>query len=217
MPLSQTPAFVKSWSQVEELMLDSAITPDQLDWLLHLVSSTPKLRKLSLGFYKGDQMFMQLLSAFHTLYKLEELRLKSARVTVNALSSLLLRNSATLHSLSLQHIALGDYEGRWSTVFQNMKGHFPCLQNLVLFWLKQGTYTDGLFIFSMLLKYPVSPGSEVRGPNDCLKYESPQIDSMEDPIRLRYWPIGQSVLGIEYHGKEIDQVLGALVITAGAN
>ena len=215
MPLSQTPKFVKAWSQIEELVLDYAITSDQWNWVLHLISSVLKLRKLSLGFYEGDTSFMQRLSSLHELNRLEELRLGSARVTVDAITSLLLKNRDTLHSLSLQYTALDD-EGKWSTVLENMKSHFPQLQNLVLFWLKQGT-NDGRIIFSKLLKYPVIPGSEVRGPNDRLKYDSRRIGSMEDPIRLRYWGIRQMVVGVEYHGKETDQVLSALVDTVETN
>nr|AUW30731.1 hypothetical protein [Cladonia uncialis subsp. uncialis] len=215
MPLSQTLEFVKAWSQIEELVLDYAITPDQWNWVLHLISSVLKLRKLSLGFYEGDTSFMQRLSSLHELNRLEELGLGSARVTVDAITPLLLKNRDTLHSLSLQYTALDD-EGKWSTVLENMKGQFPQLQNLVLFWLKQGT-NNSRIIFSKLLKYPALPGSEVRGPNDRLKYDSRRIESMGDPIRLRYWGIGQMVVGVEYHGKETDQVLSALVDTVETN
>ena len=211
MPLSQTPKFVKAWSQIEELVLDYAITSDQWNWVMHLISSVLRLRKLSLGFHEGDASFMQRLSSLHELNRLEELRLGSARVTVDAITSLLLQNRDTLHSLSLQHTVLDD-EGMWATVLENMKSQFPRLQNLVLFWLKQGT-NHGRVIFSKLLKYPVVPGSEVRGPNDRLKYDSRRIEWMEDPIRLRYWGIRQMVVGVEYHGKGTDHVLSALADT----
>jgi hypothetical protein len=211
MPLSQTPKCVKAWSQIEELVLDFAITSDQGNWVLHLISSALKLRKLSLGFYEGEKSFMQRLSSLHELNRLEELSLGSAMVTVDAITSLLLKNRDTLHSLSLHYTAL-DVEGKWSTVLEDMKSQFPQLQNLVLFWLKQRT-NNGRVIFSKLSKYPVIPGSEVRGPNDRLKYDSRRIESMEDPIRLRYWGIKQMVVGVEYHGKEIDQVLSTLVDT----
>ena len=211
MPLSQTPKFVEAWSQIEELVLDFAITSDQWNWVLHLISSALKLRKLSLGFYEGEKSFMQWLSSLHELNRLEELRLRSAMVTVDAVTSLLLKNRDTLHSLSLHYTVLDD-EGKWSTVLEDMKSQFPQLQNLVLFWLKQRT-NSGRVIFSKLSKYPVIPGSEVRGPSDRLKYDSRRIESMEDPVRLRYWGIEQMVVGVEYHGKEIDQILSALVDT----
>ena len=211
MPLSQTPKFVKAWSQVAELVLDYAIMSDQWDWVLHLISSAPRLQKLSLRFYEGDASFLQRLSSLSELNKLEEFKLGSARVTVDAITSILLKNHDTLHSLSLQYTALDD-EGEWSTVFRNMRSQFPQLQNLMLFWLKQGN-NYGRIIFSKLLKYPVIPGSEVRGPNDRLKYDSRRIEPMEDPIRLRYWGTGRMLVGIEYHGKGTDHVLSALADT----
>lgn len=211
MPLSQTPKFVKAWSQIEELALDYAITFDQWNWVLHLISSALKLRKLTLGFYEADKLFVERLSSLYELNRLEELSLRLARVTVDAITSLLLKNRDTLHSLSLQYTSL-DNEGNWSTVFENMKGQLPQLQNLVLFWLDQGT-SNGRHVFSELLRYPVIPGSEVRGPTGRLKYESRRIESIADPVRLRYWGTRQLAAGVEYHGKEIDQVLSTLIDT----
>ena len=210
MPLSQTPKFVKAWSQIEKLALDFVI-PFERDWVLHLISSAPKLRKLSLGFYKVDTSFMQQLSSLHDLNRLKELSLRPASATVDAITSLLLKNRDTLHSLSLEHTALDD-EGTWSTVFEHMKGQFPQLQKFVLFLLKQGANNDHR-MFSELLKYPVIPGSEVRGLTGRLKYDSRRIESMADPVKLRYWGTTQLVVGVEYHGKEIDQLLNALVAT----
>ena len=211
MPLSQTTKFVGAWSQIKELVLDYAITSDQWDWVLHLISSASRLRKLSLGFYEGDTSFMQRLSSLHDLNRLEELRLGSARTTGDAIRSVLLQNRDTLHSLSLQHTTLDD-EGKWSMMFKNMESQFPQLQNLVLFWLREGT-NHSRVIFSKLLRYPVISGSEVRSPQNRLKCDSRRIELMEDPIRLKYWGIGKMVVGIEYHGKEIDIVLSAIADT----
>ena len=215
MPVSQTPRFVKAWSQIEELALDFAIASDQWNWALDLISSAPKLRKLKLGFYEADTSSMQRLSSLYEPNRLEELSLRLASVTVDAITSLLLRNRDTLHSLSVQYTTL-DGEGTWSKVFENMRSQFPQLQNIVLFWLKEGTNNDRRF-FSELLRYPVISGSEVRGPTGRLKYDSHRIESMADPVRLRYWGTRSLVAGIEYHGKEIDQVLSALVDTVETN
>ena len=210
MPLSQTPKFVKAWSQIEELALDFEIVFDHRTWVL-LILSAPKLRKLSLRFGMTDtSLFMQQLSSLHELNKLEELSLRPASATEDAITSLLLKNRDTLHSLSLQYTTLND-EGTWSTIFENMKGQFPQLQNFELFLLKEGANYDRV-VFSALLKYPVIPGSEVRGPTGRLEYDSRRIESMADPVRLRYW-VTRQLAGIEYHGKEIDRVLSALVDT----
>ena len=184
-PLSQTPKFVKAWSQIEELALDFAVVFDHRAWVL-LVLSAPKLRKLSLRFGLRDtSLFMQQLSSLHELNKLEELSLSPYSATEEAITSLLLKNRDTLHSLSLEYIIL---EHEWSTIFENMKGQFPQLQNFELFCLKETANFDRL-VCSALLKYPVIPGSEVRGPKGDLEYDSRRIESMADPVRLRYWCI----------------------------
>lgn len=209
-PSSRKPKFVKAWSQLEELVLDYSITSDQYDWVLHLISSAPRLRKLSLGFFEGDSSFVQRLSAFHQLNKLEELRLGCAIVTEETLTSLLIQNRDTLHSLSIQFTTLDD-EAEWHTVFGKLKSQFAQLQNLELFWLRQ-SINHARVVFSRLSKHPVIPGSEVWG-NDRLKHDSRRIESVEDPIRLRYWGTKNMVMGVEYHGKGIDHVLSALADT----
>ena len=175
-PLSQTPKFLKPWSQIEELGLDYALRDDQWDWVLHLISSAPNLRKLSLGacadatsfeqrlssmhklkglaepFHGNDTSFLQRLSSIDELKRLEELRLGSTWATENALTSLLLRNSHTLHSLSLQHIPLVD-EGTWAAVLEIMRSRLLQLQNLELFWLKWG-FMKRFVVIDKLMRYP---------------------------------------------------------------
>ena len=212
MPLSQTSKFVKAWSQIEELVLHYGITSDQYEWVLHLCSSALRLRKLSLTFDEGDASFLQQLSSLHGLNRLEELEIGGPlMVTMDAITLLLSQNRDNLHSLSLSNSAMDD-ESKWSTLFENMKDQLPQLRNLVLFWLKQGTESWRI-AFSKLRKYPVVPGSEIRGPNQRLKYDSRQIESIECPIRLRYWGIGQMVVGVEYHGKGINHILSVLADT----
>ena len=213
MSLSNPPKFIKAWSRIEELGLDFALALDQWDWVLHLISLTVKLRKLSLGLYEVNTSFMQRLSSLHELNRLEELSVGEVRVTVDAITSLLLQNRDTLHSLSLDETSLQG-EGRWSTVLQNMKSQFPQLQNLLLFKLRQG-YDNDRIIFSKLSKYSVIPGSEVQGPINCLKYDSRRIESMADPVRIRYQSRRRLATGFDYHGKEIDQVFSVLIEVIG--
>ncbi len=93
-----------------------------------------------------------------------------------------------------------------------MKNQFPRLDNLLVFCLRQGT-NDVRTIFSKLMKYPVVPGSRVPAANRRLKYGSRRIESVKEPIRLRYWGAKVEVVGAEYHGKGMDQVLSALADT----
>ncbi len=99
MPLSQRPDFVAAWSHIEALVLDYAITVDQAGWVIQLIASAPLLRKLSLGFYEAETSFTNLLASLPQLNRLEELNLRSANVTVESISTLLLNNRSTLRSL----------------------------------------------------------------------------------------------------------------------
>ena len=72
-PLSQTPDFVAAWSHIEELVLNYAMTFDQEDWVIQLIASAPRLRKLSLRFYEAGTSFITLLGSLHKLNRLEEL------------------------------------------------------------------------------------------------------------------------------------------------
>ena len=211
MPLSQTPDFVAAWSHIEELLLDYAMTFDQGVWVIHLIASAPRLRKLSLGFYEAGTSFTTLLGSLHKLNRLEELSLRSANVTVENISTLLLNNCETLRSLTLRHVIM-ENDGTWATVLENMKSQLPHLQNLLLFWLKQGTNNRHV-IFSKMTRYPVVPGSEYPGPNRRLKYDRRRIESVSELIRLRYSGGGRRVVGVEYHGMGIDHVLSALADT----
>ena len=212
--LSQTPEFIDVWSHLEELVLAYAISSDQWDWVLHLISSAKRLRKLSLDFYEGQVPFIQRLSSIHELNMLEDLTLGSAKVTVDTMTSLLLRNRLTLHSLSLQLTSLDD-RGEWTEIFEKMRGQFPRLQHLVLFWLKQET-GDGRFKFSQFLKHPVVPGSEE--PDSRRRFDTRRLDgTVQDTVRMRYWGKGPRAVGIEYHGERIDRVLSILTETVDVN
>lgn len=214
MPLSQKPDFVAAWSHIEELVLDYAMTFDQEHWVIHLIASAPRLRKLSLGFYEAGTSFISLLGSLHQLNRLEVLSLRSANVTPENISTLILNNCGTLRSLTLRHVTMENY-GTWATVLENMKGQLPHLQNLLLVWLKQENHYRRV-IFSKMTRYPVVLSSEDPGPNRRLSYDSRRIESVPELIRLRYWGGGQRVVGVEYHGMGIDHVLGALADTVEA-
>jgi len=212
MPLSHTPQFIAGWSHIQDLVLDYAMTFDQYDWILRLISSGQRLRKLSIGFHDSSSSFMERLSSLHSLNKLEDLSLKTAHLTVKDISTLLLHNRETLHSLTFRHCTI-ENGGKWATVLKNMEGQFPRLENLLLFFLKEEA-ADRCVIFTGLTRHPVVPGSEDRGPGGRTRQDSHQLESVENPIRLRYWGGVRNVVGVEYRGTGIDHVLSALVDTA---
>ncbi len=213
MPLSRTPRFTAAWSHIEELVLNFAMTSDQYDWILLLISSGPRLRNLSLVFHDASSSFIERLVSLHSLHRLEDLSLRSAHMTVENISTLLLNNRETLNSLSLRHTIIED-GGKWATVLETMEGQFPRLENLLLFWLKEQP-ANRRVVFSNLTRHPVVPGSEDYRPGDNrLRYDSHLLESMEMPIRLIYWGGGRRVVGVEYRGTGIDHVLSALADTA---
>jgi len=211
MPLSHTPRFTAAWSHIEELVLNFAMTSDQYDWMLLLISSGPRLRNLSLVFHDASSSFIERLVSLHSLHRLEDLSLGSAYMTVENISTLLLNNRETLNSLSLRHTIIED-GGRWATVLEMMEGQFPRLENLLLFWLKEEP-ANRRVVFSNMIRHPVVPGSEDYRPGR-LRYDSHLLESVEMPIRLRYWGGGRRVVGVEYRGSGIDHVLSALADTA---
>ena len=211
--LSYTPLFIAAWSQIEELRLDYAMTSDQYDWILHLLSSAPRLRSLSLGFHDTSSSFMEQLGSLHSLNQLEALSIRAAHMTVGSISTLLLQNRETLRSLSFQHTSIED-GGKWAVVLDIIKGQMPELKSLSFFWLKQQP-SNRRVNFSTMTRYPVIPGSEDRRPGDNrLRFDSHKLDAVEEPIRFRYWGARQSVVGVEYHGGKIEHVLSALAEAA---
>ena len=125
--------------------------------------------------------------------------------------TLLLNNCETLGSLSLRYVAMQN-DGTWATVLENMIGHLPHLQNLLLFWLKQDS-NGHYMIFSKMKRYPVVPAFEGPGPHRRLRYDRRRIESVSGLITLRYWSNGRRAVGVEYHGIGIDHVLSALADT----
>ena len=213
MYLSYTSPFITAWSQIEELSLDYGMTADQLDWALHLVSSAPRLRSLSLGFHEASSSFMEELSSLCSLQQLESLSIRAAHMTVGSISTLLLQNCETLRSLSLQHTCID--RGTWAVLLDVIKNQMPHLKDLYLFWLKE-QLPNRRVNFSTMTRYPVVPGSEDRRTGDHrLRFDSHKLDLVENPIRLRYWGIvRQSVVGVEYHGAGVEHVLSALAEAA---
>ena len=211
--LSYTPLFIAAWSQIEELRLEYAMTSDQYDWILHLISSAPRLRSLCLGFHDTSSSFMERLGSLPSLNRLEALTIRAAHTTVGSISMLLLQNRKTLRSLSFRRTSVED-GGKWAAVLETIKDQMPKLENLSFFWLKERP-SNRRVSFSAMTRYPVVPGSEERRPGDGrLRFDSHKLDSVEEPIRFRYWGARQSVAGVEYHGCGIEHVLSALAEAA---
>ena len=163
---------------------------------------------------------MMRLSTIPTFSRVEDLSLKTVCFKEDVITPFLYNHSNTLQSLSLMHVLIG-HGGQWSNILTNMKDQFPHLQHLQLHFLNQDV-DDGItkigddtrIVFSKMTDYPAVPGSENKS-NDRLHYDSHRIESVQEPVQLRYkhWRRRKNVVGIEYHGQQINGVLSALADT----
>lgn len=221
MPLCRRSQFIAAWTHLEELVLDYSMTCDQHDWALDLISYAPRLRKLSLRFFPeypdSTSSFMERLTSAHSFLGLQDFSLESADVTVEIISRFLIQNRDTVRALSFRHVAI-ENGGAWATVLESMKGNFPRLESLSVFWLKEHRSEKWpRVIFSGLAEYPAVPGSETRRSSDGrLRSDSRQVKSLEQPINLTYWYLygGRRVLSASYLGPGIDNFLNVLAESA---
>ena len=214
MSLCYTPRFIAAWSHIEELSLKYVMTPDQHDWILHLISSTLRLRRLSLELWRQGASVMERLCHLRSLNTLEELSFGPGPVTVENISKLLLQNSGTLRSLSFRFTKIEN--GRWATVFKNIKGRVPRLQNLSLYWLIDRS-SNGSVSFSEMTSSPVVPGPEDHGAGgNHLRHNSLLLESGDELVNVsnHVSEQKQKIEGFEYHGTRINNVLNALACSA---
>lgn len=197
----QTPQFAKSWSQLESLVLDFDIQPDQWNWIRSLISSTQTLRKLSLDFFcEAPTIYLDPLPLTH----LEELSLVRPIVKSDVLLSLLLNNRTTLRSLHIRDTTL---DGHWPEVFQRMTGCFPHLHKLDVFDLRSGN-VKGCFGFTNITRHPSAISPVTRDDKRFVKLYICRIGQEE--VVCSSWDIKDSAVGVNYHGKAIDRILDVL-------
>lgn len=217
-PLCRQPQFIAAWAHLEDFILECGVTCDQYDWVLDLVSHAPRLRKLSLGFHDDSITFMERLASAHLLNQLEDLSLVSAHMTVETISKLLLQHRDTLRAISFKFVTIRD-GGSWATIFGLVRGEFPSLQNVSVFWLKEhkspGEWSR--VTFTKLARYPAVPGPERRRLGDGrLKSNSRFLKPPKHPSSLIYWGRVESAVGVSYQGPAVDQFLNALAETVEA-
>ncbi len=221
MPLHRGPQFIAAWANLEELVLDYTMTCDQHDWALGIISNASRLRKLSLRFYSelpdSTSSFMERLTSAHSFLGLQDFSLESANVTVEIILKFLLQNRDTLRAISFRHVTI-EVGGTWAIVLESMKGNFPRLESLSVFWLKEHRSEEWpCVIFSKLAENPAVPGSEGRRSSDSrLESDSHLVKSLERPIKLTYrWLYGKGrVLSASYLGPGMDNFLNVLSETA---
>lgn len=210
---SYTSLFVAAWSQIKEFRLNYAMTFDQYDWILHFVSSASRLRTLFLRFHDTSSFFMKQLGFLLSLNQLEALTIRAAHMTVGSIEMLLLQNRKTFRSLFFRHTSLENGD-KWAVVLKTIKDQMPKMKNLSFFWLKKQPSNHRVNFFTMIRYSVVSKFENRRLGDNRLKFDSHQLDSVKESVKLRYWGARSSVVKVEYQGAEIEHVLSAFAEAA---
>lgn len=206
--------FETGWAHLQDLILQCDLTHDAEDWAFNLIKTAPNLQKLTLQFYEGGaSLFRQLAGSTNSISTLEHLSIKSAHVSEPDLSTVLFKTQHSLRSLFLNCVDF-DSTGGWAKLFKGMKGNFPHLSSLELFFLRE---QHKKVEFSKLRQCPKVPGSEVKtrvGEEDRLKADSRYVEGMRGAIDVKYKWQRELQLAIAYKGPDMDVVLGVLLEAA---
>ena len=200
MSLCQRSTFRKAWKSVEELNLEHSLTSETFGWAKDLVLYATSLKKLSLQFdFDYTTSFIADLLAFPRVFHgLQELRLGSANVTFNMLSSILNEACTNLRVLSFWHVYL--QEGTWVAILEQLRDSIPLLESISINWPKEYINDEIVHIqFPALETIKEIPGSN--GQKFELKYKK--------------WKKQKRVWAASYHGHlGMDKALDILAKSA---
>ncbi|KAJ5667698.1 uncharacterized protein N7477_006268 [Penicillium maclennaniae] len=198
--LYRQPEFKLVWSNLQKLSLEQYLTLDNFGFLLELILSAPNLRTLLLNLGSHDLAceFMHELAETAVFSQLEELALFRTLVRAPDLIKILGRLRENLSTLTFYHVSLAQ-DDSWTAVLQDLGRDFSALNNISLYYLWANAPTKEVLSFPDLQKVPVM-------------YESPgqrlHMLYADKPIK------GPAVLGIEYSGSKVPQLLSLLQTTA---
>lgn len=198
--LYRQPEFKVAWSNLQKLSLEQYLTLDNFGFLLELILSAPNLRTLLLNLGSHDLAceFMHELAETATFSQLKEFALFRTLVRAPDLIKMLGHVRRTLSNLTLYHVSLAQ-DDHWTSVLRELSRDFPDLTSISLYYLWTNAPTKEVLSFPDLQKAPII-------------YESPcqrlHMLYAERPIK------SPAVLGVEYSGPKVPQVLSLLQTTA---
>ncbi|KAJ5281977.1 hypothetical protein N7478_007349 [Penicillium angulare] len=197
--LYRQPKFRLAWSNLQKLSLEQYLTLDNFGFLLELVLSAPNLKTLllNLGSHDLAAEFMHELAETAAFSQLEELALFRTVLRASDLKCLLGGIRETMKTLTLYHVSLSP-EDEWSSVLKDLGQGFAALTSISLYYLWSSASAKELLSF---------PGLQ-KAPSIC---EAP-----DHRLHMFYSENSKSpaVLGVEYSGSKMAQVLGMLQTTA---
>lgn len=197
--LYRQPKFRTAWCKLQKLSLEQYLTLDNFGFLLELVLSAPNLKTLllNLGSHDLAAEFMHELAEAAPFSQLEELALFRTALRAADLDLLLDSIRSTVKTLTLYHVSLPP-EDNWTTVLQGLSREFVSLNSISLYYLWSSASAKELLSFPDLNK----------AKTFC---ESP-----EQRLHMFYSENSKvpAVLGVEYCGPNMSQVMGLLQTTA---
>ena len=179
--------------------MEQYLTLDNFGFLLELVLSAPNLKTLllNLGSHDLAAEFMHELAEAAPFSQLEELALFRTALRAADLNLLLDSIRSTVKTLTLYHVSLPP-EDTWTSVLKGLSREFVSLNSISLYYLWSSASAKELLSFPDLNK----------AKTFC---ESP-----EQRLHMFYSDNSKipAVLGVEYCGPNMSQVMGLLQTTA---
>ncbi|KAJ5118234.1 hypothetical protein N7448_009948 [Penicillium atrosanguineum] len=198
--LYRQPEFKVVWSNLQKLSLEQYLTLDNFGFLLELILSAPNLRTLLLNLGSHDLAceFMHELAETAIFSQLKELALFRTLVRAPDLIKILGRLRENLSTLTFYHVSLAQ-DDNWTSVLQELGRDFVALTSISLYYLWTNASSKEVLSFPDIQKVPMI--YESSGQRLHMLYA-------EKPIK------NPAVLGVEYSGSKVPQVLSLLQTAA---
>jgi hypothetical protein len=192
--LYRQPEFKVVWGNLKKLSLEQYLTLDNFGFLLELVLSAPNLQTLllNLGSHDLATEFMHELAESAKFPELCELALFRTSMRAPDLQKLLGKVRKHLVALTLYHVTLAPGSD-WSPFLNDLRHEFTSLNRISLYYLWASTPAKGLLNFPKIEKTPSLCTSKDQSLN--LFYSDDE---------------SHTVLGVEYSGSKVSDVLGLL-------
>lgn len=197
--LYRQPQFKLVWGNLKKLSLEQYLTLDNFGFLLELVLSAPNLETLLLNLGSHDLAvgFMHELAESAELSQLRELALFRTSMQGPDLHKIIGKVRSNLTMLTLYHVTLAPGSD-WAPFLKELGQGFTALCRISLYYLWASTPTKGLMNF----------------PN--IQKTQPLCTSKDQNLNIFYSEEDKNptVLGVEYSGSGVSQVLSLLQATA---
>lgn len=197
--LYRQPEFQNAWLNLKKLSLEQYLTLENFGFLLELVLSAANLETLllNLGSHDLSCEFIHELAELSTLSQLHELALFRTSMHGPDVKKLLCKVQGSLSALTLYHVSLSPGDS-FASIIQALGEDFSRLQSISLYYLWSSIPSKELLAFPDLRKVPAL------------------CNLPEQHLRMFYSETSKSptVLGVEYSGPKMSQVLRLLQTTS---